>query len=265
MFAIKHSLMLILSAVGLALLAACERGPQDAEDVPIVVEEGEPIALTEPDEPAAEEVQLVDDEPRVITRTVVVRERPVVRDAPREAVEDGRFEPARPARVSAIPAGTAIPVTLLHQLDSENHEVGSGWSGRVTRDVVVGGQVVIPGGSTVSGVITAMDEGDPDGRGFITLDARSIDTAGGARDIAAAPVSVGQSYEEGGFPVKETAIGAGAGAVLGGIVGGKKGAAIGAAAGGAGGAAMGSARKDYEVAASAGTAFTVRLESPVSL
>jgi hypothetical protein len=268
MFTIKHWIWLPVFVVGLTGLAACERGPDEAEDVPIVVEESEPIALGEPQEQGAEEVQLVDeDEPRVITRTVVVRERPVVREEPREDYEDEeRFEePARPARISSIPAGISIPVTLLHQVDSEHHEVGSGWTGRVTRDVVVGGQVVVSGGSTVSGVITAIDEGDPDGRGFITLDAQSIETVGGTRSIAGAPVSVGQSYEEGGFPVKETAIGAGAGAVLGGIVGGKKGAAIGAAAGGAGGAAMGSARNDYEVAAGAGTGFSIQLESPVSL
>ena len=268
MIAIKHWIWLPLFVVGLTGLAACERGPDEVEDVPIVVEESEPIALGEPQEKGSEEVQLVDDEePRVVTRTVVVRERPVVREEPREDYEDEeRFEePAGPARITSIPAGTSIPVTLLHQVDSERHDVGSAWSGRVTRDVVVGGQVVVPGGSTVTGVVTAMDEGDPDGRGYITLDAQTIETVDGTRSIAGAPVSVGQSYEDRRFPVKETAIGAGAGAVLGGIVGGKKGAAIGAAAGGAGGAAMGTARNDYEVAAGAGTGFSIRLENAVSL
>jgi hypothetical protein len=244
------------------LAAACERGPDEAEDVPIVVEEGEPIALGE-SEPTEDEVQLVDDEPRVVTRTVVVRERPVPRSEP----PAGDFDdvPARGARVSAVPAGTAIPVTLLHQVDSEHNEVGETWTARVTRDVVVGGQVVVPGGATVTGVVTAMHEGNPDGRGYITLDPRSVETVSGTRSVAAAPVSVGHSYEDKGFPTKETAIGAGAGAALGAIVGGKKGAAIGAAAGGAGGAAMGSARDDYEVAVGAGTGFVVRLEQPVSL
>ena len=258
-------LWISLFVVGLAGLAACSRSPNEAEDVPIVVEEGEPIALGEPEDPLAEEVDFV-DEPRVITRTVVVRERPAPARRP-VADDDEDFDdtPARPARVSAIPAGTSVPVTLLHQVDSEHNQVGETWTARVTRDVVVGGQVVIPGGSTVTGVVTAMDEGDPDGRGFITLDARSVETVGGTRSIAAAPVSVGHSYEDRGFPTRETAIGAGAGAALGAIVGGKKGAAIGAAAGGAGGAAMGTARNDYEVAVGAGTAFTVRLQDAVSL
>lgn len=251
-----------LLLVGLTGLAACQRGPDEAEDVPIVVEQGEPIQLGE--RPATEEeVQVVPEpEPRVVTRTVVVRERPAPAPTSTEPAPAG---PAAPARISVIPAATSIPVSLLHQIDSERNKVGETWSGRVSRDVVVGGQVVIAGGSTVTGVVTAIHEGDPDGRGYITLDARSVETASGTRSIAAAPVSVGQSYEDKGFPAKETAIGAGAGAALGAIVGGKKGAAIGAAAGGAGGAAMGSARKDYEVMAAAGTAFVVRLEEPVSL
>jgi len=255
--------MLSMFVLGLSAfaLAACNRGADEAEDTPIVIEESEPIALGEPQEPGADEVEFV-EEPRVITRTVVVRERP----APAPRPEQPRDEaPAAPSRPSAIPAGTGIPVSLLTQIDSQNDDVGATWTGRVTRDVVVNGFVVIPGGSTVTGVVTAIDEGDGDGVGSITLDARTVETVSGSRSLAGAPVGVGQVYEEGGFPARETAIGAGAGAVLGGIVGGKKGAVIGAAAGGAGGAAMGAARTDNEVMASAGTSFTIEVQSPVSL
>ena len=244
-----------------ALALACSRGGAPEEDTPIVIEESEPIALGEPAAPTAEEVDIV-EEPRVITRTVVVRERPA--PARREEPER-REEPARPTRPSAIPSGTSIPVSLLTGLDSERNNVGDAWSGRVTRDVVVNGFVVIPGGSTVSGVITAIDEGDGDGVGSITLDARSVTTVSGERALAASPAGIGEIYEDEGFPTRETAIGAGAGAVLGAVVGGKKGAAIGAAAGGAGGAAMGTARNDREVRASAGSVFTVQVQSPVSL
>jgi hypothetical protein len=255
-------------AVGVgALLAgalfACQ-GETAEEDTPIVVEEGGPIALGEslPSGPTEEEVQLA-EEPRVVTRTVVVRERP---EPTRTTPAPETREPVAPARVSTIPSGTAVPVTILAQIDSEHNEVGNSWTGRVTRDVVVGGQVVIPAGSAVSGVVIAMDEGDQnEGNGSITLEARSIETTQGTRSIASAPVSGGHSYADQGFPAKETAIGAGAGAAIGAIVGGKKGAAIGAAAGGMGGAAMGSARADYEVAMPAGTDVTIRITAPVSL
>jgi hypothetical protein len=253
-------------AVGVAALLAggilaCQ-GDTAEEDTPIVVEEGGPIALGEslPSGPTEEEIQLA-EEPRVVTRTVVVREPARETPAPREV-----REPIAPARVSTIPAGTAVPITLLAQVDSEHNEVGQSWTGRVTRDVVVGGQVVIPAGAAVSGVVVAMDEGDRnEGNGSISLEARSIETTSGTRSIASAPVSGGHSYADQSFPAKETAIGAGAGAAIGAIVGGKKGAAIGAAAGGMGGAAMGSARADYEVAMPAGTDLTIRITSAVVL
>jgi len=251
-----------------ALLAggvlACQ-GETAEEDTPIVVEEGGPIALGEslPSGPTEEEVQLA-GEPRVVTRTVVVRERP--EPARTSSPEPENREPVAPRRVSSIPLGTAVPVTILAQIDSEHNNVGDSWTGRVTRDVVVGGQVVIPAGAAVSGVVIGMDEGDQnEGNGSITLEARSIETTVGTRSIASAPVSGGHSYADQGFPAKETAIGAGAGAAIGAIVGGKKGAAIGAAAGGMGGAAMGSARADYEVAMPAGTDVTIRITTAVAL
>jgi hypothetical protein len=254
-------------AVGVAALLAgamlaCQ-GETAEEDTPIVVEEGGPIALGEslPSGPTEEEIQLA-EEPRVVTRTVVVREQPTRTPAP----EPEDRAPVAPARVSTIPSGTAVPVTILAQIDSEHNNVGDSWTGRVARDVVVGGQVVIPAGAAVSGVVTAMDEGDEsEGYGSITLEARSIETTAGTRSIASAPVSGGHSYADEGFPAKETAIGAGAGAAIGAIVGGKKGAAIGAAAGGMGGAAMGSARADYEVAMPAGTDITIRITNSVAL
>lgn len=256
-----------LTAVG---LAACQRAGEraDDEDLPIVVEESGPIALGEAEPPSAEEISVVDEdrEPEVITRTVVVRERP----APRAEVQDDpRDEPEyrapAPSFPSAIPSGTRIPIALLAQVDSEHNDVGSSWTGRVTRDVVVNGRVVIPSGAAVSGVVLAMDEGDGAGGGAITLSTRSVETVNGTRMVDAAPVSGGHVYADRGFPTKETAIGAGAGAVIGGIVGGKKGAAIGAAVGGAGGAGMGSQREDNEVAMNAGTNLTITLQAPVSL
>jgi hypothetical protein len=258
----SRSMIAAMAALIAGATHACQ-GETAEEDTPIVVEEGGPIALGEslPSGPTEEEIQLA-EEPRVVTRTVVVRERP-------EPVRGADLEdraPVAPARPSAIPAGTSVPVTLLAQVDSEHNEVGQSWTGRVTRDVVVGGQVVIPAGAAVSGVVVAMDEGDRnEGNGSITLEARSIESTAGTRSIASAPVSGGHSYAEESFPAKETAIGAGAGAAIGAIVGGKKGAAIGAAAGGMGGAAMGSARADYEVAMPAGTDITIRITSAVAL
>ncbi|MGH7558073.1 MAG: hypothetical protein ACREMD_09940 [Gemmatimonadota bacterium] len=257
-------LVLTAGSIGMAALACGGEGADEVdEDLPIVVEDSGPIALADSVGPTADEIDVVEAQPRVVERTVVVRERPRAETTPDEPARDVTPAPSRP---SAIPTGASISFSTLHQVDSEHNDVGSTWTGRVTRNVVVGGQVVIPAGATVSGVVTAMNEGDDNGgNGSITLEARSVETAYGTRSIAASPVAGGHSYSDKGFPTKETAIGAGAGAVLGGIIGGKKGAAIGAAAGGAGGAAMGTARDDYEVALNAGSDFTVRLSSSVGL
>ena len=85
---------LLLAGASVFALTACQRGADEPDEAPIVVEESEPIALGEPAEPAAEEVEFV-DEPRVVTRTVVVRERPAPA-SPR--VEPRVEEPARPTR-----------------------------------------------------------------------------------------------------------------------------------------------------------------------
>lgn len=261
----RRLVILTAGSIGIAALACGGEGADEVDDdLPIVVEDGGPIALGDSVGPTADEINVVEEQPRVVERTVVVRERPRAEPTPVEQPAPG-VAPA-PSRPNAIPAGTSLSFTTLHQVDSEHNDVGSTWTGRVTRNVVVGGQVVIPAGATVSGVVTAMNEGDDNGgNGSITLEARSVETSYGTRSIAASPVSGGHSYADTGFPTKETAIGAGAGAVLGGIIGGKKGAAIGAGVGGAGGAAMGQARDDYEVALNAGSDFTVRLSNSVSL
>lgn len=262
---VRHSWIGAFLIVGLTS-AACGEGERPVdEELPIVVEESGPIALGEPDTMLSEpEVDVVEEQPRVVTRTVVVRERP--RETPREAPAESPREDVTPPRVTAIPGGTHIPIEILARIDSENNDVGDGWTGRVTRDVVVNGRVVVPAGAAVSGVVTAIDEGDAsDGSGSITLEARSIETVAGTRSIATGPMSGGESYRDQGFPAKETAIGAGAGAAIGAVIGGKKGAAIGAAAGGAGGAAMGSQRRDYEVVLAAGSRMTIRLERPTDL
>ena len=126
-------LVLALGSFGIAA-AACNEGAEEVdEDLPIVVEDSGPIALGDTAGPSADEIDVVEEQPRVVERTVVVRE------APRPAPVDDEPSPApapAPSRPSAIPAGTAIPFATLHQIDSEHNDVGSTWTGRVTRNVV---------------------------------------------------------------------------------------------------------------------------------
>lgn len=274
-----RSLPLLTAGIFLTVLMACGRGSdQVAEDQPIIVEDAGPIPLAE-NQPVEDEVDFVEEEPEpeVITRTIVIREpapapapartpEPEPAPEPEEtAVEEVAPEP--PPRVSEIPYGTQIAFSLLDRLDSENNEVGDEWVGQVTNDVVVDGQIVIAAGATVTGSIAEIEEGDSNGgQGWMILVANSVDTVDGRRAFDAVGVPAGESYEvTGGFPAKETGIGAGAGAIIGAIIGGKKGAAIGAGAGAAGGAVMGSARDDYEVSVREGTVVTIVLDSGISL
>ena len=134
---------------GLALGATASDRETAEEDIPIVVEESGPIALGDPDTtPFGEEVQVIDDdEPQVVTRTVYVRERPAPTPSPAPTNDpDPAPQPVTPPRATAIPAGTSVPMEILAQIDSEHHNVGDAWTGRVTRDIVVNGRVVIPAG-----------------------------------------------------------------------------------------------------------------------
>ncbi len=259
--------MVLVALAGLVALGCNREGEQVDPDLPIVVEAQGPIALGDA-EPTEEEVDFVEEpepEPQVITRTVIVRETPPPPPPPAAEPEAPPAE-VRPAAPTAIPAGTRIPTTLLSRIDSENNEVGQEWTARVNEDVLINGYVVIPSGATVRGVIAAIDEGDRnDGYGSMTLEARTVETSSGSRAIAADPVAAGESYRDSGFPTKETAIGAGSGAVIGGIIGGKKGAVIGGVIGGAGGAGVGQARGDYEVAVESGTGLVWVTNSPVGL
>ena len=100
----NRSMIAAATAALLAGMLACQ-GETAEEDTPIVVEEGGPIALGEslPSGPTEEEIQLA-EEPRVVTRTVVVREQPQPSRPP--AAETEAREPVAPARVSTIPAAT---------------------------------------------------------------------------------------------------------------------------------------------------------------
>ncbi len=265
---VYRSYPLVLAALAGLVALGCNRdGDQVDPDLPIVVEAQGPIALGEA-EPTEEEVDFVDEpEPQVITRTVIVREPPPPPPPPPAPAErEAPPEDVRPAAPTAIAAGTQIPTTLLSRIDSENNDVGDEWTARVNDDVVINGHVVIPSGATVRGVIAAIDEGDRnDGYGSMTLEARTVETSSGSRAVAADPLVAGESYRDSGFPTKETAIGAGSGAVIGGIIGGKKGAVIGGVIGGAGGAGVGQARGDYEVGVESGTGLVWVLNSPVGL
>lgn len=140
-----------------------------------------------------------------------------------------------------VPSGTAVTVSLGSALGSKLSQSGQTFTGTVAKDVLVGNEVVIPKGSTVSGTVTdAKALGKFKGGALLNIRLDSINLNGYDMPVQTAA----RSFTEKGKG-KRTAVMTGGGAALGGIIGalagGGKGAAIGAAAGagaGAGGSAF---------------------------
>ena len=168
-----------------------------------------------------------------------------------------------PPRLVSVPVNTSLPLVLQTDLASDTSKVEDRVSARVSRDVVVGNEVVIPEGSRVGGRVTyAQESGKVKGRAGLTVRFHTLTIGSRTYDIAAEPVR----REAAGTKSKDArniAIGAGAGAVIGAIAGGRKGAGIGAAVGGAGGTGVVLATKGEEVRMPAGTPVTTRLADPV--
>lgn len=153
----------------------------------------------------------------------------------REARKEKKKEPV------IVPAGTSITVSLGSALGSKLSNSGDTFQGSVAKDVMVGNEVVIPKGSSVSGTVTdAKALGRFKGGAVLNIRLDSINLGGSDMNVQTAA----RSFTEKGKG-KRTAVMTGGGAALGGIIGalagGGKGAAIGAAAGagaGAGGSAF---------------------------
>lgn len=184
---------------------------------------------------------------------------PVNREAPPPA-------PERPAyRDVTVPAGTSIPIRITETLDSKNTQDGETFNGTVAHDITVGGAVVVPSGSAVSGrVIDAKDAGHFKGHSALTLELTSLRRRGSLVSISTDPYTV-----EGKNRGKNSAIkiggGAAAGALLGGLLGGGKGAAIGSLAGGGGGAAYQGLTRGQEVSIPSETEIRFRLANSFSV
>ena len=161
-----------------------------------------------------------------------------------------------------VPTGTELDLRLQTSLSSETAQAEQRFEGTTAVDVMQSGRVLIPAGSTVRGVVSAVKKaGRIDRTGSLTLSFDQITVNGRSYNMRGTATQV---FESGGIrEEKGTAgVGAGAGAILGGILGGVKGAILGAVIG-AGGAIAATDGKDINLPA--GTIVRVRLDSPVNV
>jgi len=179
-----------------------------------------------------------------------------------------QIEPSGPAEANAsdrneIAAGQEMDVRLQSSLSSETAKVEQRFEATTAVDLMQNGRVLVPAGSVVHGVVSAVK---PAGRladrtGSLTLSFDKMTVRG--RDYPIRGMAT-QVFESGGIreEVGTAGAGAGVGGVIGGLLGGVRGALLGAVIG-AGGAIAATDGKDIELPA--GTVVRVRLDQNVRL
>jgi hypothetical protein len=99
---------------------------------------------------------------------------------------------AEPVRSVVIPIGTTLTVRLSEELGSKISEDGQSFSGTLDQDVVVGGQTVMPAGTSVSGkVVSAKPVGALHGEAELQLKLTSVKLNNGNVHVSTATHSFG--------------------------------------------------------------------------
>lgn len=165
-------------------------------------------------------------------------------------------------RPGTIPAGQELDVRLRSSLSSETATVEQRFETTTAVDLMQSGQVLVPAGTVVRGVVSSVEKaGRLDRSGSLTLSFDQMVVNGREVPIRGTATQV---FESGG--IREEAgtagVGAGVGGIIGGVLGGVKGAILGAVIG-AGGAIAATDGKDIELPA--GAIIRVRLDSAANV
>jgi len=184
-----------------------------------------------------------------------------------EESASGSSAPAAKAapRSISIPAGTTLNVVLSTSLSSGTNNAGDTFSGNLGEAVMVGGETVLPKGTSVEGkVVDAEGSGRVKGLAHmsVTLTGATVD----GKNIALNTSTYAAEAES--TKGRDAAViggGAGIGAAIGAIAGGAKGAAVGAAVGGGAGTGTVLATKGKEVEFPAESSLSFTLDKAVTL
>jgi hypothetical protein len=176
-------------------------------------------------------------------------------------------ESARFDRAITIPAGTVLRVRVDRAFGSDISRVEDAVHATVAQPVVLGGVVVVPAGSAISGYVSdAARPGRVKGRGRVAVRFTALRPSGDDEVYrirtrawtAVAPATKKKDALTIGLP-------AAGGAVVGGLIGGKKGAGIGALTGGGAGTAVVLSTRGRDVRIGRGATLAVRLATPVTV
>jgi hypothetical protein len=164
--------------------------------------------------------------------------------------------------MTEIPTGTEIDARLQAPLNSGTTQVEDRFEATTLVDVSANGRVLIPAGSVMRGVVTAVEPATRTNRtAKMTVSFDQVTVNGRAYPIRG---TVTQAIQGEGIKGEtgRIATGAGVGAVLGGLLGGFKGALLGVLIGGGG---ITAATEGKEVELPQGAVLRVRLDSPVQI
>jgi hypothetical protein len=164
-----------------------------------------------------------------------------------------------------VPAGTSILVRTVDSINSSQQQAGFRFKATLETNLMAGGRVVAPRGTTVFGRLAeAKSAGRFKGQSELGLELTDIIIKGTAYALLTSTYDV-KGAGEGSKTTRKVFGGAGLGALIGGIAGGGKGAAIGAAIGGVTGTAMAGSKKGESVVVPSETLIEFRLQQPVQL
>jgi len=174
--------------------------------------------------------------------------------------------PPPPPPPPRIPAGTAFSARLSSGVSSKTSSAGDPFNGTLVSPIRLDGNVIIPAGSAVSGVVSeAHSAGRFKGAATLAVRLVSVNVGGRAYPIRTSVVSAeskGKGKRTGGL----IGGGAGGGALIGGLAGGGKGALIGGLIGaGAGTAGAGLTGNNRDIDYPAETVLTFRLTGSLNL
>jgi hypothetical protein len=175
-------------------------------------------------------------------------------------------KPAEPVyREVTLPAGTTLRLELKSSVASDTSQVEDTVRAALRQAVTVDGKAVLPAGTEVAGVVTAVERsGRVKGLAHIAYRFTSLRHDSERYDIRTATIS----HEAKATKKKDAtkiAVGAGAGAAIGAILGGGGGAAKGAAIGGGAGTGVVLATRGEEVRLGPGADVSTRLTSPLTI
>lgn len=169
---------------------------------------------------------------------------------------------SRQPRRGEIPADQELDVRLDRELSSNTAQVEDRFTATTVADLSQGNDVLIPAGSTLRGVVSAVTNATRTQRkGSLTVAFDQITIRGRSYPMHG---TVTQALESEGIKGEAARIGAGSavGAIIGGILGGAKGALLGVLIGGGGTIA---ATEGKDVTLPPGTILRVKFDEPLTV